>query len=831
MSSLPKSLNEIYERTINSIREEDKEIARRALLWLVLSKSPMTIQELAEAVKIEPRQFKLDGEDCLLYPEVLYSICPSLITERSDGKVGLAHYSVQEYLVSENAKEIRVDAVAGNAEIASVCLTYMLQEDLQRGPHSENVLWGLYEGDCSPFPLLAFASKNWFKHICDDQQVEQLVENLVVQFLLPKQSQPSIMWQKLLLEKSFEHLEHPPRLHFRLEFSVPVALRMAVCFNLPQTLENLLCNHDLPIDHFLERGVWNISPLNLAVELQYQNLVERLLQAGANPNIHGSREGLLYYSVHSCSFTITKLLLEYGADLGHNYKRQLIPVLARAYQRGFGLELAELFFGHKVCLKSRSRLLLSYIDHGEWDPMNILLDMGIKIPSGLAFRSIINHDHPDAFEILTALLNRNSHTGASLQPALSEAAQRGKNAFIHLLLRHGADVNACVTQTFEPPLVAAARNYRADTVRLLLLLGADPNIRGYNDETALQAAPSIETVRMLLDYGADVNHKSFTGVTALARVATYNGAHDEDIVAILLEAGANPDPQLELQYNLRTPIISAVKRRGERMVYSLLSRNVKLNEPQVDKYGSGTALIAASEILHLEIVQILLAHGADPNTHGGEMFSALHAAAGSLDCTEKMEDVPTVFQILLNAGADPHAQGGRYGTVLIAACCAGNQFAVDRLLALGVDMNVLITDGSTIYPQTALMSALSNDHLEIARFLISHGADLSVGAPLHALIASSNTDPEMVKFLLKHGARLNAVPLRSEPTETAIWGAVEWRGDISIIRVLLEAGADPNSRHPSSGPTLLDRAIEEERWDVVALLEEYGAKESSVDEA
>ena len=295
--SFPKTLNETYERILNSIREDDKETARRALLWLVLSNPPMTIRELAEAVKVEPRQFDLDRKDFLLYPEALYDICPSMIVERSDGSLGLAHDSVQEYLVSKAAKAFYVDTVKGNAEIASVCLTYMLQEDLQKTSHERGRLIRIYESPNSPFPFLTFASKNWFRHI-RDEGIEESIEDLIIQFLLPKQSLASVAWQQVLPE------------HTGLHDSDPIALHVAALFDLPRTLTSLLRDYDLKIEQVAKLENRQTRPLIIAVEAKHQEIAEILLEAGANPN--GRRKSLLYSS--QSSVEMTKLLLNYGAE-------------------------------------------------------------------------------------------------------------------------------------------------------------------------------------------------------------------------------------------------------------------------------------------------------------------------------------------------------------------------------------------------------------------------------------------------------------------------------------------------------------------------------------
>jgi uncharacterized protein len=110
----------------------------------------------------------------------------------------------------------------------------------------------------------------------------------------------------------------------------------------------------------------------------------------------------------------------------------------------------------------------------------------------------------------------NGPMSLAVGPCLEYAIYHSPLAFIHELLRMGADPNPAYHSGF-PPLVAAlscCRSHpgsqaRADVreiVRLLLEFGADPNQRGINDYTALHMAVAErhpDAVEMLLNAGAD----------------------------------------------------------------------------------------------------------------------------------------------------------------------------------------------------------------------------------------------------------------------------------------------------------------------------------------
>jgi len=128
-------------------------------------------------------------------------------------------------------------------------------------------------------------------------------------------------------------------------------------------------------------------------------------------------------------------------------------------------------------------------------------------------------------------------------------------------------------------------------------------------------------------------------------------------------------------------------------------------------YRECTPLWNASNKGHLEIVQWLLRHGADPNLWDGpDGRTALYSVAkwGTLE----------VAQTLLQHNADPNIQDSKGQTPLHGASKNGNGEVVRLLLEQGVEVNARKKDGST-----PLHLASEDGYLEVARVLIEHGAD------------------------------------------------------------------------------------------------------------
>jgi ankyrin repeat protein len=170
-----------------------------------------------------------------------------------------------------------------------------------------------------------------------------------------------------------------------------------------------------------------------------------------------------------------------------------------------------------------------------------------------------------------------------------------------------------------------------------------------------------------------------------------------------------------------------------------------------ETYGS-TALIMACSYGYIDMAKILIAGGANINmqeTYRGN--SALTAAAGvSLELVE----------YLLEQGADAKATL-KDGTTAFTASVVGvlsERVSIDvpaLFLSLGADVDEAFTSGKA-EGYTCIMMAARNNHMELARFLLSEGADVNATAkdgitPLS--LAELEGHAEMASYLKANGAR------------------------------------------------------------------------------
>ncbi len=156
-----------------------------------------------------------------------------------------------------------------------------------------------------------------------------------------------------------------------------------------------------------------------------------------------------------------------------------------------------------------------------------------------------------------------------------------------------------------------------------------------------------------------------------------------------------------------------------------------------------TTLIAACALKHMDIVNLLLASGANVNARGNEGENALLAAVGNA----------ALVKLLLSHGADVNAKAADGTTPLLAAAIGTSVTTIKLLLSHGADVNAKDNSGGT-----ALMEAVGFSRTDMVRLLLAHGADVNAkenagdsalgiaksqrNAPIIALLQSAVADHE-----------------------------------------------------------------------------------------
>ena len=395
----------------------------------------------------------------------------------------------------------------------------------------------------------------------------------------------------------------------------------------------------------------------------------------------------------------------------------------------------------------------------------------------------------------------------------------------------------------DAPIADAAMRGDVEAVRTLVRSGADVNAAQGDGMTALHWAADrgdVELANVLLFAGGNVD--------AGTRIGRYTPLHIAarearvGVVAALLAAGA--DPMARTTNSGATPLHLAASSGDPEIVSALLDRDV---DPNVTEGAWGqTPLIFAAANNGTEAIRVLLAAGADPNMSARSVdvteWAAADQAAGSrlteaLDGFREAEGggsdwVPTPAQVQAavemsrevqrnwpdvnqaEEEGEPEAEAAEEdpeeaeeGEPAEEGASSEGEEPAEEERALSYAEQVDRWGGLT-----PLLHAVRQGHVQAALTLLEGGADINatsgdLTSPL--LMATLNGQWDLAKILLERGADPNlasvagAAPLyvvleREWEPRASYAHPVEHRQQetthIEMMRVLLEAGADPNAR-------------------------------------
>jgi hypothetical protein len=312
LATLPQTLGETYERILCAINENDSEYAIRILRWLAFCCRPLLVEEIAEVVAINvERSPAFNSEEVLEDPLEVLDICSSLVTitateDHSPTKriVTLAHYSVKEYLSTEQILQSRaarysIQDIACNDFIAKGCLSYILQFQ-GSGPFSYATI--------QKSKLALYAATFWIKHAQAAAQNAEDLNRLIVE-LFSTENNAYLNWSRMYnLDVPWE----APNFDRTLA-EVPDPLYIASLSGLAEILDLLLFKAGADVN--AQRGVYGTA-LQAASACGHDRTVELLLDRGADVNAEGGFYGtaLQAASVEGHERVI-ELLLNRGANI------------------------------------------------------------------------------------------------------------------------------------------------------------------------------------------------------------------------------------------------------------------------------------------------------------------------------------------------------------------------------------------------------------------------------------------------------------------------------------------------------------------------------------
>ena len=179
---------------------------------------------------------------------------------------------------------------------------------------------------------------------------------------------------------------------------------------------------------------------------------------------------------------------------------------------------------------------------------------------------------------------------------------------------------------------------------------------------------------------------------------------------------------------------------------------------------------------------------------------------------------------LLNAGANPNTAYNDGQTALMLAC-KGNYTSIVKAL---VEHGALINTRS-VYDHSALLYTVGLGNLELTRFLVSKGADVTKDGAQLLIFAANRSHFEMLKYLVEE-EKLN-VNIQTDEGNYSLIAAVIG-GNIEIVRYLIGKGANLNLKNDTKTAdyknlslygTPLIHAVTSGKFNITKLLIDTGA--------
>jgi ankyrin repeat protein len=326
------------------------------------------------------------------------------------------------------------------------------------------------------------------------------------------------------------------------------------------------------------------------------------------------------------------------------------------------------------------------------------------------------------------------------------------------------------------------------------------------------SAEQVATIKAWIDQGAEwpdalANEVDLPPLNPKA-VSMVDALHAGDLKTFMQFVAEDPALLNARGPEGSTPFMYAVLYSDAATVEQLLKKGA---DPNLRNDAKATALMWAAT--NLEKTRILLAHGAEVNARSDDARTPLMIAAGHPGGTP-------IIKLLLSHGADPNpTQNPRAeNSPLILAALAADPESMQLLIDRGAD----VKDAGG----PALSMAITTDCRKCVDVLVAQNLDKDAYTSALLRAASLSDDVSIIRLLLDHGAEVNAV----DPFgRTALMNAVVSEAlPLDAVKLLIERGADINARsqHAQSGDsglTVLEIARLRGETPTINLLVKSGA--------
>ncbi len=275
-------------------------------------------------------------------------------------------------------------------------------------------------------------------------------------------------------------------------------------------------------------------------------------------------------------------------------------------------------------------------------------------------------------------------------------------------------------------LIFAAREGDIESARKLIAAGADVNQTTEYGWTPLLTAVNnrnYQLAKLLVESGADVNLANKGGWTPL-----YLATDNRNI-----EGGDYPVPKADMDH---LELIQLLLEKGAdpnaRVKDNTLTRTIFTMQWFYE--NGATAFIRAAQSSDTALMSLLLKHGADPKAVTAQGDNALTAAAGigwvdGVTYERSPKENVEAVRMLLDLGLDPNSANQEGRTPLMGAALKGRTDVIELLVARGAKLDMRDRGSRDTHIPGATIAGLTWQALDYAEGLVRVGVQSAVERP------------------------------------------------------------------------------------------------------
>ncbi|KAL5350008.1 hypothetical protein ACLOAV_005044 [Pseudogymnoascus australis] len=733
LRELPADLNVMYTDLLREHARRTKtpdDIQLVIMQFVTHATHPLRLLELAQMINVT--QYHKEHRDLKAIKDIIRSACGPLLEILPSEVVCPVHHSLSEFLMgtardaAPNAYPVFEFGPTHN-RLALICLLYIQSSGLaELGPGTQFMEDDFMEDDepCYDLGRLSafakYAGANWFVHVrkaalagVDQGEVNSILDTLLVASNLAPLASLSNM------------SDLGPNM---------TPLFAAVALGLDGYVRRLLERPGTQLS--MVKGM-KIPPLSFAADKGNSEVVELLLQYGADPNERDGQPFSGFTPLHRAAAKnhpkVITLLLKAGVD----------PlVLTKRNNMSSSTEYSALQF---ACFRGHAQAVAAFLP---------FLKTTKEVTAALSWAA--EHGQPDVVELLVKhpLVQLNA-TSKGMTPLMSASGCRDVRS-VRCLLAAGADpsqrgstctrVSGGIDKGYTALHCWAARTKYAghpsdlnqeldveateECFRLLMDAGTSIHWRDPEGNTPLQVAYDVLTARLLVDSGADPDAVNDKGETLL------HYCYDKSIVQFLLE-----DTKASTNLHTRTipPLLTFL--RDSKIDNALMLLKFGADATVVDKEGNGAFHYALGinkpyqkDDNRIQLIEALRTAGADLNLKNKK--GRTPNGGGNIDAI--------VFPAIVAAGVDLEARDNEGQTPLFAILKNGYAHQpiglCEKMVAAGSSLATRDYQGRT------LLHAAADHETELLKWLVDHGVnpkatDNAGNTVFHDMMLRANRHP------------------------------------------------------------------------------------------